>query len=211
VIDEAHHLLPSSLDPVQHALPKETYGLLIITMKPGSLNPGALSVFDTIIAIGESPEQTIREFCQEIGANAPALAPTTLEKGEALIWSLRDRDGPVRIRSIPPRAESRRHRRKYAEGELPPDRSFYFRGPDGKLNLRAQNLMLFLQLAEGVDDETWLYHLRRGDYSRWFRDEINDEELAEEVDRIERLQDSSARQSREAIKAAVEERYTAPA
>jgi HAD superfamily hydrolase (TIGR01484 family) len=211
VIDEAHHLLPSSLDPVRHALPKETHGFLIITMKPGSLNPGALSVFDTIIAIGESPEQTISEFCQETGANPPALSPTTLEKGEALIWSLRDRDSPVRIRSIPPRAESRRHRRKYAEGELPPDRSFYFRGPDRKLNLRAQNLMLFLQLAEGVDDETWLYHLRRGDYSRWFRDEINDEELAEEVHRIERLQGSSATQSREAIKAAVEERYTAPA
>jgi hypothetical protein len=25
-----------------------------------------------------------------------------------------------------------------------------------------------LQIAAGVDDDTWLSHLRRGDYSRWF-------------------------------------------
>src|SRR5437763_1621565 len=46
------------------------------------------------------------------------------------------------------KAERRRHRRKYADGELPPDRSFFFRGPNGKLNLRAQNLQMFLQIAE---------------------------------------------------------------
>jgi hypothetical protein len=39
--------------------------------------------------------------------------------------------------------------------------SFYFRGPDDKLKLRAQNLAVFVQLAEGVDDETWLFHLRQ--------------------------------------------------
>jgi hypothetical protein len=44
------------------------------------------------------------------------------------------------------------------------------------LNLRAQNLTLFLQLVDGIDDATWLHHLRRGDYSRWFRDVIRDED-----------------------------------
>jgi len=51
-----------------------------------------------------------------------------------------------------PRQHLRRHTRKYAEGELDEDRSFYFRGPEGRLNLRAQNLALFLQIAEGVDN-----------------------------------------------------------
>src|SRR5262249_41723047 len=58
-------------------------------------------------------------------------------------------------------------------GELPPDRSFYFRGPEGKLNLRCRNLAFFLEVAAGVDDDTLLYHLRHGDYSRWFRDAIS--------------------------------------
>ncbi len=69
---------------------------------------------------------------------------------------------PSKLRMVPGRAERRRHQRKYAEGDLGPERSFYFRGADGKLNLQAQNLLIFMQIADGVDDETWMYHLKRG-------------------------------------------------
>ena len=88
-----------------------------------------------------------------------------------------------------PRTEHKRHVRKYAEGELGPDRSFYFRGPDDRLNLRAQNLQLFLQVADGVDDDTWLHHLRQRDYSRWIREAMKDEELANDVAGIENAGD----------------------
>jgi hypothetical protein len=111
----------------------------------------------------------------------------------------------------PGKTERRRHSRKYAEGELPPERSFYFRGPDGKLNLRAQNLILFLQLADGVDDETWAFHLRQGDYSRWFRDMIKDNELAAAAERIEAMSGLEPSESRRLIREAVEQKYTAPA
>ena len=90
------------------------------------------------------------------------------------------------------------------------DKSFYFRGPEGKLNLRAQNLLLFIQLAEGVDDDTWQYHLRQGDYARWFREVIKDDELAAEATSIAEQAAISAVEGRRAIKAAIEERYTAP-
>jgi hypothetical protein len=100
--------------------------------------------------------------------------------------------------------------RKYAEGELQPDRSFYFRGPEEKLNLRAQNLMTFLQLADGVDDETWVHHLRRGDYSGWFRAAIKDEPLAAAAARVERERSLSPVESRARIRALVEELYTSP-
>jgi hypothetical protein len=101
--------------------------------------------------------------------------------------------------------------RKYAEGELGPDRSFYFRGPADRLNLRVQNLDLFVQIAEGVDDETWLHHLRRGDYSRWFRDAIKNEDLAQEAAAIEQAPGGSAADSRALIRSAIERRYTLPA
>ena len=67
---------------------------------------------------------------------------------------------PVRFQPQTPRGERQRHRRKYATGTLGPDKSFYFRGPEGSLRLRAQNLGMFLQMADGVDDDTWTYHLR---------------------------------------------------
>ena len=78
-----------------------------------------------------------------------------------------------------------RHTRKYAEGELGEDKSFYFRGPDNALNLRAQNLTIFLQMAEGVDDETWRHHLKNHDVSRWMREAIKDEALAGEAQEVE--------------------------
>jgi hypothetical protein len=107
--------------------------------------------------------------------------------------------------------ERRRHRRKYAEGALPPDRSFYFRGPTGALNLRAQNLILFAQMADGVDEPTWMHHLRRGDYSRWFTEAIKDEELAEAARRLEQRTDLAPGESRRLMRAAIEEHYTMPA
>ena len=90
------------------------------------------------------------------------------------------------MRVTGPRQERRRHTRKYAEGELGPDRSFYFRGPEGALNLRAQNLSLFVQMADGVDDATWQHHLAAGDYSAWARDSIKDDELAADFAAVER-------------------------
>jgi hypothetical protein len=45
--------------------------------------------------------------------------------------------------------------------------------------------MLFLQIAEGVDDRTWVHHLRAGDYSSWFRRVIKDDELAREAAGVE--------------------------
>jgi hypothetical protein len=123
-----------------------------------------------------------------------------------------DAAAPVlqRVRLQPSRSEQRRHSRKYAEGELPLDRSFLFVGPEHKLKLRAQNLMLFLQIGDGVDDATWLHHLQRNDYSAWMQQQIKDPELSAEVRRIENAV-SDAQASRRAVRAAVERLYTLPA
>jgi HAD superfamily hydrolase (TIGR01484 family) len=210
-LDEAHHMLGAAWQAAPITLPQDVSGILMITLKPELIAPAALSVTDTIIAIGEAPEQTIRSFCEILREAPPPLFPVQLEKGDALIWSRRERGEPIWIRSLPPSGVRRRHHRKYAEGELAPDLSFYFRGREGKLNLRAQNLMLFMQLAEGVDDETWLHHLRQGEYSRWFREVIKDESLADEAARVEESQDLSAAESRARIRTAIERRYTASA
>ena len=117
----------------------------------------------------------------------------------------------MRYRVYTPHFERRRHVRKYAAGELGPDKSFFFRGPDAKLNLRAQNLQMFLQVADGVDDETWLYHLRRGDYARWFREAIKDDGLADEAAGLETGEGVDPAVSRSRVRAAIESRYTAAA
>lgn len=210
VVDEAHHLLPASLDAAALTLPRELDGIFLITVHPEHMAIPALSSIDLMIAVGRSPENRIRTWGAILGLQPAGLEPTTLGPGEALAWR-RGEDSPFRFQIVPPRGDRRRHQRKYAEGEIPEYNSFYFRGPEEKLNLRAQNLNLFLQLGDGVDDATWLHHLRRGDYSRWFRDVIRDEDLALEASSVERDMHLDARATRAAIHAAVEHRYTYPA
>ncbi len=210
VIDEAHHLLPRSWAPTDSIILQEIQGILLITVHPDHVSPFILSFIDVLIAIGELPEQTIQTFSEALNQNPPSVPISKLKPGEAIAWWRRSEPEPFEFRSIPPRAERRRHIRKYAEGELGPDRCFFFRGPEGKLNLRAQNLMVFMQLADGVDDDTWTHHLRRGDYSRWFLEAIKDENLAIDVKMIEEMADISPQESRDLIKAKIQEYYTGP-
>jgi len=128
-----------------------------------------------------------------------------------LDWMRAAGEPPVVIRTIPGTADRRRHVKKYAAGDVGADRSFYFRGPKGKLNLRAQNLELFLQLADGVDDETWMHHLERGDYSKWVYETIKDEDLAADIEAVERSPSGAPRETRAQVRGAIEARYTKPA
>ena len=73
------------------------------------------------------------------------------------------------------------------------DRSFHFRGPQARHNLKAHNLAIFAQIAEGIDEETWLFHLHAGDYTRWFRDAVKDSYLADHAERIQQSRDFAAR------------------
>jgi len=212
IIDEAHHVLPASWQPARLALPGDFRGVIYVTVEPGSVSTAVLSAVDTVLALGQEPQNIFRDFSAASSRAAPTLgAMPALERGEMLVWQIDGEREPFKVRGIPSRAQRRRHLRKYAEGDLGPERSFYFRGRDAKLNLKAQNLMVFMQLADGVDDKTWEYHLRRGDYSRWFRECIKDETLADESEQIERLKKIPPLESRKLIKAAITRRFTLPA
>jgi HAD superfamily hydrolase (TIGR01484 family) len=210
VLDEAHHMIPVASAPVTSTLPTSLKGVMMITVHPDHVDPAALSFINTLIAVGKAPEQTIASFCNVVG-HCPYNAPQgELEMGEAIVWFNKFETLPFKFKIQPPRTERRRHMRNYAEGNLGEDKWFYFKGLEQKLNLKAQNLITFTQLAEGIDDETWLYHLHRQDYSQWLRDAIKDEDLADEVTQVEMNQVLSAAESRIQIKDAIEQRYTLP-
>jgi hydroxymethylpyrimidine pyrophosphatase-like HAD family hydrolase len=210
VIDEAHHLLPSER-PSAESLPGELRNLLFITVHPDRIARPALELVDVVVAVGAHPQATLDAFARGRGERPAQLPAHSAPDESEIAWLVRRGAAPIRFRRLAPVTERTRHRRKYAEGELGADKSFYFRGPDGRLNLRAQNLQLFAQLADGVDDDTWLHHLKRHDVSRWFRIAIKDEGLAEEAATIETRGDLSPAESRARIRTAIERRYTTPA
>jgi hypothetical protein len=161
--------------------------------------------------VGDNAGGLIVRFAKTLGLPPPAIPEGPLAPGEALAWCRDGGEAPFRLRCRTPRSERRRHLRKYSEGELGPDKHFRFRGPGDRLNLRAQNLMVFLQMADGVDDATWEHHRKRGDYSEWFARAIKDQALADEARAVETREDVSPAESRAAIRAFIEKRYTGPA
>lgn len=212
VIDEAHHMLDVSADVSPEELHDVTSSLLLVTVHPERLHDKELGLIDTFVIVGSSPRDTLQAIARAHHVSIP-LAPigdVPLAAGSALVWSRRNPHELVTLSSVEPRQERRRHRRKYAVGELGPDKSFYFRGPQGALNLRAHNLALFLQVADGVDPDTWSYHLQRHDYSRWLREAVKDHDLADEVGSIERA-NASPSESRARVRRAIDRRYTLPA
>jgi hypothetical protein len=209
VLDEAHHFLGESVNEPLVAVPG-LGGVLIVTVHPASVSRAALSVIHLVIALGNNSDATFSEFSNAAGLITPQR--TSAQTGAcANAWCPAMDSAPVPFTYETARAEQRRHRRKYATGELPVDRNFVFTGSQRKLNLRAQNLQNFMQMGDGVDDDTWLYHLRSGEYSKWFREAIKDEELARAAERIEDDRSLSAEESRQAIREAIQKRYTAPA
>jgi hydroxymethylpyrimidine pyrophosphatase-like HAD family hydrolase len=211
VIDEAHHLLPAQSQAAGQALPERLRATVLVTVHPELVAPRALAGLDAALVVGREPARNLRQFAQMRGlALRLDDAQPDLPTGESLVWMRAELPVPARLPLIASRIEHRRHHRKYAEGELPPDRSFWFRGPDARLNLRAQNLVVFLQMADGVDDDTWRHHLQRGDYSRWIAEGIKDEALAGEVRRIEVQRDVEPQRGRQLMREAIEKVYTLP-
>jgi HAD superfamily hydrolase (TIGR01484 family) len=204
VVDEAHHLLPAGTDTRTAPLLDELGAVMLVTVHPEAVEDDVLAGVDTAVVVGTEPGPVVAAVARHTGAAAvDAPAPVT---GQVALW----RSGADRVERVelaPPAAERRRHRRKYAVGTMSRDTSFYFRGPDDRLNLRAHNLAMFLQIGDGVDDETWLHHLRAGDYSRWITESISDDELAERVAEVERSGDGADR-SRARIRELVLDRYT---
>jgi HAD superfamily hydrolase (TIGR01484 family) len=208
IVDEAHHMLPATWTPAQATTPEALDSTVLVTVHPDHVAKAALDAVGVVLAVGNQPFEVFRSFARTTGTEAPEGDLDQLASGEALVWFRHKSGPPIHLKTVPSMRERLRHVRQYAEGELSPEQSFYFRGPESKLNLRAQNLQTFLQLADGVDEATWMYHLRRGDYSAWFGSRIKDEELRREAEQVEKDPEMSAQESRSKIRQAIETRYT---
>jgi hypothetical protein len=187
-----------------------TESVCLITLGVRDLAP---AVRQTVNAVAATDLASFRDALAGLrtdgaaAAAVPSVPPGPLARGEAVMAWLEPPARATRFQVARRTIQHRRHVRKYAEGELPPDRSFYFRGADDALRLRAANLTRFCELADGVDERTWSHHLGRGDYSRWLREHVKDAELADEVQRVEATAARPARETRPAVLEAIRRRY----
>jgi hypothetical protein len=207
IADEAHHMLPAPAAPSFYSIPDDFKNFMFITVSIEGMNEAILNRITLLISTGDDAANALQQFSQFRNIQLHAYTVTPLEKGQAWVWDIENGDKPMLIKTGTPVHLQQRHKKKYATGDMDYN-SFYFRGPEDKLNLKAYNLMIFIQIASGIDDETWLYHLQRKDYSNWLRNSVHDKELADLVDAIENDEKHYA-ESRQMVLELINERYTA--
>lgn len=205
IIDEAHHLLPKDNTESFNDFPEDFTNVFAITTQPTLLCPDFLKRINIMLAMGETPAQQIAEFAAISGEVLTLPDLPEHHKRDVLVWQ-KETGGFAVIKGIEPGKFLMRHKRKYASGDMYAN-SFYFTGPAKRLNLKANNLMIFIQMAAGIDDETWLYHLHRHDYSRWFLNAVKDPKLSRGAEAIEN-NEPNADLSRKAIFSLILNRYT---
>lgn len=211
LIDEAHHMLPRDRDAGAGINLDAQMPTIFITVHPDTLATGVLRSIGTVLLIGRDSLKLVDVLAKALDKPCPPLPDRGPEVGEALFWACGSGETPLLIRTEKPKGDVKRHTRKYAQGMLGEDRSFFFRGPDGRLNIRAYNLGLFLEIGEGVDAETYLFHLRNGDFATWLRTSVKDDDLADDVENVAANDDLEINEVRQLIRTAVEQRYTASA
>ncbi len=125
----------------------------------------------------------------------------------------------IRFGSGPPRgfsiAERRtahvRHRHKYADVRLPPERRFYFHTTDGESIAAAASMHDFCKAVRHLDQQALEYHLERGDFSHWLDGTIADKDFAASVsaweDELEARRAADLERIRDQLVQAVEKRY----
>jgi hydroxymethylpyrimidine pyrophosphatase-like HAD family hydrolase len=202
VVGEAHCMFPAAdADPLLR--PHEgASSMLYVSVHPQQVARPVLGSAAMVTALGSDPHDALRAYCEALGEPAPAVHERPAQD-EAIAWCRAAPRPPIVFRIAQSEAKAHAPAARPQLADLPPERSFYFRGPQRKQNLRAQNLPLFVQIGRGVDDETWLFHLREGDYSRWLESVVGETKLTSQIAAIE-AEGGSAEITRERIAAAIE-------
>lgn len=205
LLDEAHHLLPAAAGIERADWPVDDNNFILISTSPHALSAATLSRVGMVIALGKDPAYPFEQFCKIVGVAMPSVPPS-LAENEIWVWDRETDKAPFAAQYHLPAQLQQRHKKKYAQGEMGYN-SFVFTGPENKMHLVANNLMLFIHLAEGIDTDTWTYHLQRGDFTRWFRNSVHDEDLAKVGEEAEGLPEPA--DSKQKIISFIAQKYTA--
>jgi HAD superfamily hydrolase (TIGR01484 family) len=207
IVDEAHHFLPRVDGQAPAVLGRDLSGTVLVTIDPKWLAHEMLNEIDVLLALGRGAPCAVAAFAREVGLPPPL--PRRYGPDEALLLLRAVPDACNAVRTGGPRQDHKRHKGKYALGDVGWERSFHFTDGTGRSLGAARNLAEFVALARGAPDNVWDRHLHAGDFGAWFLDVIRDEELAERAILLAEER-PSARRSRRTIIDLIRQRYVLP-
>lgn len=112
---------------------------MLVTVHPEHVSPIALRKMNSVMVVGRGPDKLLQEFARPAELTLPTAMPYNLQCGEAFLWFV-DENRSTTVSS------SRRAMSIIGTVvNMPRDNwsrtgCFIFRGPEGKLDLRAQKI-----------------------------------------------------------------------
>lgn len=215
IVDEAHAALGAA-EPTS-AFDERRRGHCLVTHRPADLAAFVGRHADYLLLV--AGREGIDPACVEALSAAAVLPPGALAAdrhdmglGEALLVRLAPTPTVERLRFAPRWVSHVRHWHKYARGQLPVERRFYFRAPHGLTGAVSGNMAEFHHEARRADLDTIRQHAAGGDFSRWMGEVLQDQPLAAAVRRSEQrirgaASDTEAEAGRQEMLAAIERRY----
>ncbi|WP_205526035.1 DUF5752 family protein [Pyxidicoccus trucidator] len=205
IVNGAERLWPAGAEGSRRDAPKLGETLLLVE-DPDAVARSILQQMEVAVAVGPAAGRALQQLASALEEPAPHLPLRTGAAPGVLAWFVAEGPWPLKLRAPPRRAERLRRVPEQVEGDLG-DRSFIFRGRQGQPELRAHNLSAFCQQASQVDEDTWLFHLWHGDFSRWVRDVLHDDALAQKLSAIECRYELPAADSRREVCGAIAHHY----
>ena len=216
LLDEIHSFCPPDGNLLTELVTRGMAegGVGVVSYRPSFVAPQVLEMIDTwfLTRFHLQDEQSFVETYLPSCPNWQRLAGhlPTLPAGDAYL--LRGGcDDKFELASIDSfRADDRkvphvRHLHKYLKAPLPSGKRFYFK-ENGSGRRVAASLWEFREAMGDISLSTLRFHLDRGDFERWLKDVLHDEELARRLRKIRR-RTFEADDLRDVLESAVADRY----
>jgi hydroxymethylpyrimidine pyrophosphatase-like HAD family hydrolase len=212
VVDEAHYFLAHQ--EIERRVDFELAAYVLITYRPSHLDPELLRSAGTIIVTPlTDPDEvrTLATLCGAEGAEAAwgeILGRLAIDEAAVLPRSAGGGRLPQRFTIAPRLTAHVRHRAKYLEVPMPPERAFHFSHHGENFGAPARTLKEFVHLQERVPSEVLEGHAQRGDFSRWIATVFGDQPLATALRKVEeRFRQGRVKDLSQALIKPVHERY----
>ncbi|NOK59941.1 MAG: hypothetical protein GFH27_549291n133 [Chloroflexi bacterium AL-W] len=194
LIDEIQHFCPfwcaDSTQAIVEAMNDQGFG--IVSYLPNVISELVLNLLNGMLLLQFDLAEKIATLASHLGTcdtwPSIALQITDLPQGHAWMCfhqSVDDLNGSTLFRSRPRMAPHMRHFHKYLHAILPEAVRFYFCDGTGEyVGFTAANLWEFREALYIVPIDSLQYHSQRGDFERWIREVIRNDDLARQLAKL---------------------------
>lgn len=179
IVDEAHYMLPHCAVWPPGFL--GNMGAIIVALDFDQVCPAVLEGVNVLVTLGSTARELVEQFAKHIQRRCPDFPERSPSPEYACLWDLHDGAEVVLLKQLSPMQKHHRHSGKYVAGDVGAWHAFRFPA----LGQSASNLTEFLSLSTRLEDSALRDYMSAGDFSKWFREVIRDDVLANKTHQVE--------------------------